>query len=122
MTATSLSSDEVPGYLSGQPALRELVDPATLTVSEVGDGNLNLVFVCADAAGRRLVLKQALPYVRLVGPGVADDRGAGHPGGGRAARARACCPPTSAGFSASTRSATCSPWRTCRTTRCSAPG
>ena len=68
MTATSLSSDEVPGYLSGQPALRELVDPATLTVSEVGDGNLNLVFVCADAAGRRLVLKQALPYVRLVGP------------------------------------------------------
>ena len=26
------------------------------------------MFVCADGAGRRLVLKQALPYVRLVGP------------------------------------------------------
>jgi 5-methylthioribose kinase len=64
----SLSTDEVPGYLADRPVLRELVDPATLTVSEVGDGNLNLVFVCADAAGRRLVLKQALPYVRLVGP------------------------------------------------------
>ena len=48
--------------------LRGLVDPETLAVSEVGDGNLNLVFRCADAAGRRLVLKQALPYVRLVGP------------------------------------------------------
>jgi 5-methylthioribose kinase len=63
-----LSTDEVPGYLADRPVLRELVDPDTLTVSEVGDGNLNLVFVCADAAGRRLVLKQALPYVRLVGP------------------------------------------------------
>ena len=67
-TTTSLSSAEVPGYLADRPALRELVDPATLTVSEVGDGNLNRVLVCADAAGRRLVLKQALPYVRLVGP------------------------------------------------------
>jgi 5-methylthioribose kinase len=48
--------------------LRGLVDPGTLTAVEVGDGNLNLVFRCADAAGRRVVLKQALPYVRLVGP------------------------------------------------------
>ncbi|WP_028922393.1 S-methyl-5-thioribose kinase [Pseudonocardia acaciae] len=63
-----LTTEDVPGYLAGRAALRELVDPATLTVSEVGDGNLNLVFVCADAAGRGLVLKQALPYVRLVGP------------------------------------------------------
>jgi len=63
-----LSVDTVPGYVAGRPALRGLVDPETLAVSEVGDGNLNLVFRCADAAGRRLVLKQALPYVRLIGP------------------------------------------------------
>jgi 5-methylthioribose kinase len=63
-----LTGPEVAGYLADRPALRELIDPATVTVSEVGDGNLNQVFVCADAAGRRLVLKQALPYVRLVGP------------------------------------------------------
>ncbi|WP_028933244.1 S-methyl-5-thioribose kinase [Pseudonocardia spinosispora] len=68
MGGTSLTVDEVPGYLAGRAALRGLVDPATLTVAEVGDGNLNLVFVCADAEGRGLVLKQALPYVRLVGP------------------------------------------------------
>ena len=37
-------------------------------MQEIGDGNLNLVFVCQDAAGRGVVLKQALPYVRLVGP------------------------------------------------------
>lgn len=63
-----LTGVEVAGYVAERPALRDLIDPATLTVSEVGDGNLNQVFVCADAAGRRLVLKQALPYVRLVGP------------------------------------------------------
>jgi 5-methylthioribose kinase len=63
-----LTGAEVAGYVADRPELRELIDPATLTVSEVGDGNLNQVFVCADAAGRRLVLKQALPYVRLVGP------------------------------------------------------
>ena len=35
MTATSLDVAEVPGYLAEQRVLRELVDPATLTVSEV---------------------------------------------------------------------------------------
>ena len=33
---------------------------------EVGDGNLNLVFIVEGPAGG-LVVKQALPYVRLVG-------------------------------------------------------
>lgn len=35
-------------------------------VDEVGDGNLNLVFIVRGPAGS-LVVKQALPYVRLVG-------------------------------------------------------
>lgn len=65
---SSLTTAEVPSYVARRTALRGLVDPSTLTVTEVGDGNLNLVFMCADAAGQRLVLKQALPYVRLVGP------------------------------------------------------
>jgi 5-methylthioribose kinase len=68
MRTGPLTGIEVAGYLADRPALRELIDPTTVTVSEVGDGNLNQVFVCADGAGRRLVLKQALPYVRLVGP------------------------------------------------------
>jgi len=41
-----------------------------LKVEEVGDGNLNLVFKVnnsKDAAKKTLILKQALPYVRLVG-------------------------------------------------------
>src|ERR1700740_1113409 len=41
-------------------------DPAAWRIREVGDGNLNLVFIVEGPAGG-LVVKQALPYVRLVG-------------------------------------------------------
>jgi 5-methylthioribose kinase len=42
--------------------------PADWVVSEVGDGNLNLVFLIEGPDGG-LCVKQALPYVRLVGEG-----------------------------------------------------
>ena len=41
-------------------------DPASWQVKEVGDGNLNLVFIVESPQGA-VVVKQALPYVRLVG-------------------------------------------------------
>ena len=41
-------------------------DPSQWTVTEVGDGNLNLVFV-VTGGGSSVIVKQALPYVRLVG-------------------------------------------------------
>ncbi|WP_075183480.1 S-methyl-5-thioribose kinase [Pantoea sp. 1.19] len=46
-----------------------LSDPSVLVdAREVGDGNLNLVFKIFDAAGvSRIIVKQALPYVRCVG-------------------------------------------------------
>lgn len=46
-----------------------LADPSGLVAAqEVGDGNLNLVFKIFDESGvSRLVVKQALPYVRCVG-------------------------------------------------------
>jgi len=41
---------------------------AVLTTREVGDGNLNLVFIVKEeATGKSVVVKQALPYVRVVG-------------------------------------------------------
>lgn len=44
-------------------------DPQSLiSADEIGDGNLNLVFKIRDAAGvSRVIVKQALPYVRCVG-------------------------------------------------------
>ena len=64
----ALDDRSVAGYLAGVPALRERLggEPAAWRVREVGDGNLNLVFIVEGPAGG-LVVKQALPYVRLVG-------------------------------------------------------
>ncbi|MBM7615941.1 S-methyl-5-thioribose kinase [Alkaliphilus hydrothermalis] len=41
---------------------------SVLATREVGDGNLNLVFIVKEeATGKSVVVKQALPYVRVVG-------------------------------------------------------
>src|SRR5690349_23193031 len=55
-------------YLAGLPNLNALLggEPATWSITEVGDGNLNLVFIVKGTSGG-LAVKQALPYVRLVG-------------------------------------------------------
>lgn len=64
-----LTPATVPAYIDSNPNLAGIVDTSTLEVEEVGDGNLNLVFVCRDAEGNGICLKQSLPYVRLVGEG-----------------------------------------------------
>jgi len=55
-------------YLAGLAPVAALLGggPADWTVEEVGDGNLNLVFIVRGPAGG-VAVKQALPYVRLVG-------------------------------------------------------
>lgn len=69
MSYEFLSADSVGAYIASRPALDGKIDPTRIAdVQEVGDGNLNLVFIIQDADARSIVLKQALPYVRLVGP------------------------------------------------------
>jgi 5-methylthioribose kinase len=55
-------------YLAGLPDLATLLgpEPASWAITEVGDGNLNLVFIVKGDRGG-VAVKQALPYVRLVG-------------------------------------------------------
>lgn len=61
-----LTVDTVPAYLAARPHLSGPVDPASIvSVVEVGDGNLNLVFIVKDAAGNGVVVKQSLPHVRV---------------------------------------------------------
>lgn len=70
-----LDTDSVAAYVLALPKLRRLlqvteaeIQSSSLQVEEVGDGNLNDVYiVTAVASGAKLVLKQALPYVRCVG-------------------------------------------------------
>lgn len=64
----ALSVETLPSRLGDNEALRARIgkDTSAWKVREVGDGNLNLVFIVEGASGAAVV-KQALPYVRLVG-------------------------------------------------------
>src|SRR4051794_2331758 len=64
----ALAEDSVAAYLAGVPDVRARLGgaPEAWRVREVGDGNLNLVFIVEGPAGD-VCVKQALPYVRLVG-------------------------------------------------------
>jgi 5-methylthioribose kinase len=55
-------------YLAQLPAVAAHLggSPAEWSIGEVGDGNLNLVFIVRGTK-RGMAVKQALPYVRLVG-------------------------------------------------------
>ena len=64
----ALTPETLPARLGGIDAVAGPVGgpPSEWRVREVGDGNLNLVFIVEGAAGS-VIVKQALPYVRLVG-------------------------------------------------------
>lgn len=65
-----LTVQTVGAWLDAHPALRAFVPGSPLQVREVGDGNLNLVFIVRDDAARPgIVLKQSLPWVRVFGEG-----------------------------------------------------
>ncbi|KAL1342865.1 hypothetical protein AAHE18_09G187400 [Arachis hypogaea] len=55
-------------YIKSVPALSSKIgnDFDTLSVKEVGDGNLNFVFIVLNSTGS-FVIKQALPYIRCIG-------------------------------------------------------
>lgn len=65
-----LDEGSVGSYLAAIPPVAALLggDPGHWRVREVGDGNLNLVFI-VEGPGAGVVVKQALPYMRLVGEG-----------------------------------------------------
>ncbi|MBZ9674254.1 S-methyl-5-thioribose kinase [Mesorhizobium sp. ES1-1] len=64
----ALSVETLATRLSANEALCAIIgrDTGAWKVREVGDGNLNLVFIVEGDSGSAVV-KQALPYVRLVG-------------------------------------------------------
>ncbi|KAL9244947.1 hypothetical protein vseg_018661 [Gypsophila vaccaria] len=54
-------------YIKSTPALSSVVGTTdNLAVKEVGDGNLNFVFIVSSPSSS-LVIKQALPYIRCIG-------------------------------------------------------
>jgi 5-methylthioribose kinase len=66
----ALDDKSVAEYLAGLPAIRARLggEPSAWRVREVGDGNLNMVFI-VDGPRGEVCVKQALPYVRVFGEG-----------------------------------------------------
>jgi 5-methylthioribose kinase len=63
----ALTPETLPERLGDLPAMQGRIGaPDQWHIREVGDGNLNLVFVVTGPTGA-VIVKQALPYVRLVG-------------------------------------------------------
>lgn len=63
-----LHEPDLRDYVARVPVLAAVLggEPSSWAITEVGDGNLNLVFIVKGARGG-IAVKQALPYVRLVG-------------------------------------------------------
>lgn len=68
MSYTALDERSVGPFLADIAPIAERLGgrPGDWTVAEVGDGNLNLVFLVTGPSGG-VAAKQALPYVRMVG-------------------------------------------------------
>jgi 5-methylthioribose kinase len=69
MAYQALNEQTILDYIKTRPALAEVIDlDAPLTAREVGDGNLNTVYIIQNpATAQGLVIKQALPYLRVLG-------------------------------------------------------
>ena len=65
MAYTALNEESAKDY--ARERVQRFSDSAALTCSEIGDGNLNMVFLVEDAADRskRVVIKQSLPHARI---------------------------------------------------------
>ncbi|QTL02016.1 S-methyl-5-thioribose kinase [Aquabacter sp. L1I39] len=64
-----LTGADLPLRLAHRSEMTDALGPITgWRVREIGDGNLNLVFVVEGSRGA-LIVKQALPYARVVGEG-----------------------------------------------------
>lgn len=77
MAYQALNEATILEYVKTRPALAAILPPtARITAREVGDGNLNTVYILqnADDPGQGLVIKQALPYLRVLGEGWALTR------------------------------------------------
>jgi 5-methylthioribose kinase len=66
MTYEALNDKTVLDYVKNRPTLAGVVGGLN-QAREVGDGNLNLVFIVSNADNQSVVVKQAVPYLRVAG-------------------------------------------------------
>lgn len=64
-----LDRDLLPDYLRSIPDVAEIIGADEPEILEIGDGNLNFVYRVSNASdpSRAVIVKQAVPYLRMVG-------------------------------------------------------
>ncbi len=64
-----LDKTNIVKYLHGIKNVKNYFGEDSLTINEIGDGNLNFVFIIksVEDTSKALILKQAVPYLRCVG-------------------------------------------------------
>ena len=65
-----LDKETIPAYLAGIPAVMGVLGTFdSLDILEIGDGNLNFVYRVSNSsdASKSVIVKQAVPYLRMVG-------------------------------------------------------
>ena len=69
MSYTILDASNLEAYLFSLPEIKAFFNADSLIIDEIGDGNLNFVFLVTSSsdASRQLIIKQAVPYLRCVG-------------------------------------------------------
>ena len=69
MSYTILDASNLEAYLFSLPKIKAFFDTDSLIIDEIGDGNLNFVFLVTSSSdtSRQLIIKQAVPYLRCVG-------------------------------------------------------
>ena len=63
----SFTESTIAEYILTLSNIKKLLGGSVAEVKEVGDGNLNFVYILTGGNGVKVVVKQALPYVRCVG-------------------------------------------------------
>lgn len=66
MSYAILTAETIKDYLQKIPSLVCLLGEGVWKITEIGDGNLNYVY-CVQSKQAKLIIKQAVPYLRCVG-------------------------------------------------------
>ncbi len=69
MAYTILDASNLEAYLFSLPEIKSFFEADSLIIDEIGDGNLNFVFLVTSHSdsSKQLIIKQAVPYLRCVG-------------------------------------------------------
>ena len=70
MSYKILTIDILKEYVLNIEVIKNYLEEGTVEISEIGDGNLNFVYIVSNVSnGKSLIVKQAVPYLRIAGEG-----------------------------------------------------